>query len=80
MRYEISAAAPPARLAFDLLGDDEPPQVVDFPVLQGSDSRFFRAFAFKPTREGAFDLQMLVSDANGDVIASARCPGVVVTP
>lgn len=80
VRYEFDGPVPPARVTFDMDDDGEPPQVVDFPVVHGSDARYFKAFAFKPTREGAFDLVLRALDAGGREVASARCPGVTVLP
>jgi hypothetical protein len=78
VRYEVEAAVPPESLAFDL-SDPEPAQVVAFPASHGSDARYFRAFAFKPTVEGQFSLTIAAS-LDGFVVASVTCPGVLVVP
>jgi hypothetical protein len=66
-------------MEFDLEDDNEPAQVVDFPATFGTDSRFFRAFAFKPTREGTFTLSIRAY-IRGNLAARTDCPDVVVTP
>lgn len=52
---------------------------MDFPAAPGTDSRFFRAFAFKPTREGTFAL-VLRAYRGGQLVATTTCPGVTVLP
>lgn len=70
---------PPDRVEFDLVEDGEPPQVVAFPASAGTDSRYFRAFAFKPTREGTFTLAVRAFLA-GALVGWTTCPDVVVSP
>lgn len=80
MRYEIEAPVPPLTIGFEMIGAGEPEQRVAFPVARGSDARFFRAFAFKPTVEGTFDLAMRAYDAAGTLVAETLCPAVTITP
>jgi hypothetical protein len=71
---------PPTALEFDLREDGEPPQLVEFPARAGTDARFFRAFAFKPTVEGA-DMTLAVrAYVDDDLVAETICPGVTVLP
>ena len=70
--------------------DGEPPQSVYFPAEPGTDVRFIRGFAAKPTIEGTgLTLAVRVyADSTifnrrivgGRLVASARCPGITVTP
>jgi hypothetical protein len=72
------------------MSDPEPPQSVYFPSQPGTDSRFIKGFAFKPTIEGTnMTLQIRAyagsNVANrrivgGTLVASATCPGITVTP
>lgn len=65
--------------------------MVYFPKSAGTDVRFIRAFAFKPTVEGAnqtLDVRLYAgstvaadrSVVGGTRIASASCPGVTILP
>lgn len=88
MRYEVETDA--THVEFELLEADEPPQTVYFPLEPGTDARFIRGFAFKPTVEGAnMTLAVRVyADSvvrnrrivGGTLTASARCPGVTIVP
>lgn len=93
IRYETEVPAgedPPSHGEFDILEDGEPPQSIYFPLEPGTDVRFLRAQAPKPTVEGA-NLTLVIrvyKDSTivdrrivgGTLIASASCPGVTVVP
>ena len=71
--------SPITRLEFGMEGNGEQNQIVTFPTLVGSDGRFFRAFAFKPTINGTFPLVMIAHDAQGRIGVTRCTPGVTVT-
>lgn len=77
--YDVTADRPIVRVEFDMLDDDEPAQVITFPVEVGTDGRFFKGFAFKPTINGTFPLQVRVQNDRGDWGAVTCRPGVTVT-
>lgn len=89
VRYEVEQDATHAE--FDIVEAGEPPQSVYFPLMPGTDVRFIRGFAFKPTVEGVnWTLRVRVYtgslvDANrqivgGTLAATATCPGITVVP
>lgn len=83
VRFDITSAWPVVRLDFDTEGDGEPPQTVTFPPVVGSDGRFFKAFAFKPTINSIpgepWPLRVTATDTQGHT-GYARClPGITVT-
>jgi hypothetical protein len=82
----VAAVAPVTRIELNLNDDNEPPMVVSFNVGAGEqDGRYFRALAFKPVRNGTYDLvvRAYVADpigpASNRLVATTSCPGVNVT-
>lgn len=82
MRFEVEGPEPIARMEFDM-SDPEPAIPILFDVGRGFDGRFVRAFAFKPTTNGTWDLvvRAFVRGGSGGytLVGSATCPGVNVT-
>lgn len=77
-------------MEFDILEDGEPAQSVYFPREPGTSVTYIHGFAFKPTVNvvnGTMSVRVYKDSTvvdrhvvGGTLIASASCPGVLVTP
>lgn len=81
----MSSVQPVTRIELGLT-DGEPAMVASFNVGAGEqDGRYFRALAFKPVRNGTFDLvlrayvQGAIGAGSYRLVATTTCPGVNIT-
>lgn len=88
VRYEVETDA--THIEFDIREDGEPPQSVYFPKEPGTSVTYIHGFAFKPTvnvSNATLSVRVYKDSTvvnrhivGGTMIASASCPGVLVTP